>query len=323
MAFIVYGCFTLAAEDMNTLTRRHVLASPAALAAAAATPRRMTMHLSCGAIGVKANQREALDYAARFGFESIDAYAGELGRMSAAELDEFRARMREKNIQWAIAGLPVEFRKDEDQFAAGLKELPAFAATLEKAGVTRVTTWIMPCHPSLTFLENFRLHARRLLECTRVLHTHGCRLGLEYVGPKTLWTSQRYAFVHTLREMKELTMATGKPGAGIVLDSWHWYTAGDTVADLKTFAASDVMSVDINDAPAGIAVDRQVDSVRELPCATGGIDLATFLRTLDELGCDAPVRCEPFNEALRRMPAETALAATAAALKKAFALLSS
>ena len=64
--------------------------------------------------------------------------------MSAAELDEFRARMREKNIQWAIAGPPVEFRKDEEQFAAGLKELPAFATTLEKAGVPRVTTKVGP-----------------------------------------------------------------------------------------------------------------------------------------------------------------------------------
>jgi sugar phosphate isomerase/epimerase len=55
--------------------------------------------------------------------------------------------------------------------------------------------------------------------------------------------------------------------------------------------------------------------------ATGVIDLAAFLNTLTELGCDAPVRCEPFNAALRAMPPEQALAATIAAMKKAFDLI--
>src|SRR5262249_53490422 len=33
----------------------------------------MSLHLSCGAIGVKASQTEAIDYAARYGFDSVDA----------------------------------------------------------------------------------------------------------------------------------------------------------------------------------------------------------------------------------------------------------
>jgi len=51
------------------------------------------------------------------------------------------------------------------------------------------------------------------------------------------------------------------------------------------------------------------------------IPLADFLNTLNALGCDAPARCEPFNAALRAMPPGQALAATAAAMRKAFALI--
>ena len=58
-----------------------------------------------------------------------------------------------------------------------------------------------------------------------------------------------------------------------------------------------------------------------MPCATGVIDLAGFLNTLNALGCDAPARCEPFNAALRAMPPDQALQTTIASMKKAFSLI--
>ena len=52
------------------------------------------------------------------------------------------------------------------------------------------------------------------------------------------------------------------------------------------------------------------------------IDVGAFLKALNEIGYDGPVRAEPFNQALNRMPKEEACAAAAVALKKAFALIS-
>jgi sugar phosphate isomerase/epimerase len=79
--------------------------------------------------------------------------------------------------------------------------------------------------------------------------------------------------------------------------------------------------VDLNDAPAGIPKDRQVDNRRELPCATGVIEVGAFLNALNQIGYDGPVRAEPFNPALNQMTKDEACAAAAAALKKAFALI--
>ena len=50
-------------------------------------------------------------------------------------------------------------------------------------------TWISPGHNHLTYLANFNQHAARLREVAKVLGDHGVRLGLEYVGPKTSWSS--------------------------------------------------------------------------------------------------------------------------------------
>jgi sugar phosphate isomerase/epimerase len=124
-----------------------------------------------------------------------------------------------------------------------------------------------------------------------------------------------------MREMKELIAEMGRPNAGMVLDTWHWYTAGETVAELKTLTNQAIVSVDMNDAPTGIPVDQQQDGKRELACATGVIDAAGFLNALNSIGCDAPVRCEPFNAPLRAMPPDQALQATISAMKKAFALI--
>jgi sugar phosphate isomerase/epimerase len=51
------------------------------------------------------------------------------------------------------------------------------------------------------------------------------------------------------------------------------------------------------------------------------IDAGAFLKALAAIGYDGPVRAEPFNEAVRKMPADEAVSATARAMKRAFALL--
>lgn len=106
-----------------------------------------------------------------------------------------------------------------------------------------------------------------------------------------------------------------------MLDSWHWYHAGDAAADVSALRNEDVVAVDLNDAPAAVPKDEQRDGARELPAATGVIDVRAFLTALAAIGYDGPARAEPFNDAVRQMPREEAVAATARAMKKAFAVL--
>lgn len=320
---------------MNRINRRQFLehaalasvAGGALLSAAAAArgadnpARKMTMDLVCGNIGVTANQREAIELAARHGFESVEAHGDFLTALSAEQMAELKGDMKTKGVVFGAANLPVEFRREEADFSRDMNRLPGVAAGLRRAGVGRVSTWIMPCHNRLTYLQHFRMHTARLKEVARVLGDFGIRLGLEYVGPKTSWTSQRYPFLHTMAEMKDLLGAIGADNVGFLLDSWHSWHAGDTEADLLTLRGEQVVAVDLNDAPAGIAKDEQVDSRRELPCATGVIDAGAFLTALNRIGYDGPVRAEPFNAPLRKLPKEEACAATAQAMKKAFALI--
>jgi sugar phosphate isomerase/epimerase len=283
----------------------------------------MTIALTPGSIGVKATQAEAIEWAHYYGYEAVEPFAGHLATLSDEELRKLRDQVQSMNLKWAAAGLPVEFRQTEEQFAEGLKALPKHARALQTAGVTRVGTWLRPTHDALTYRQNFDQHVRRLSAVAKILEDHGLRLGLEYVGPKLSWSAQKFPFIHTMTEMKELIAAMGRGNAGFVLDSWHWYTAKESGADLDTLTNSDVVSVDLNDAPAGRTVDEQIDNQRELPCATGVIDVATFLNALYKMDYDGPVRPEPFNAALRQKPREQILSVTLEAMQKAFALIRS
>ena len=283
--------------------------------------RKMTIDLVCGAIGVSAKQPEAIELAARHGFESVGVDGSYLATLSDDRLAELKALVKTKGLVFGAAGLPVDFRRDQARFEESLKTLPSIAAGLQRAGLDRISTWLTPCDAKRTYLENFRQHASRLREVAKLLKDHNVRLGLEYVGPKTSWSSQRYPFIHTMAEMKELIAEINTGNVGLQLDSWHWWNAAETPADILSLKGSDVIAVDLNDAPAGIPKDQQVDNRRELPCATGVIDLAGFLNALNEIGYDGPVRAEPFNEAVNKMSKDDACSAAAAALKKAFALL--
>lgn len=293
-----------------------------AVSADRAAATKMPIALTPGSIGVTVkSQRELNDLAHRHKFEAVEPRTDELAAMSPDELAATIADLRSKQLVWAAAGLPVDFRKEDALFHDGLTKLPRLADGLKRAGVTRVGTWLLPSHEELTYRKNFDRHARRLREVARILKDHGLRLGLEYVGTQSLLVRQRYPFVHTLGETRELIAEIGTGNVGLVLDTWHWWTAGDTEADLRSLKSDEVVSVDLNDAPRGIAKEQQQDNARELPVATGVIDTATFLRALVHIGYDGPIRPEPFNKVLNDLDNEAACAAASAALHKALAIV--
>jgi sugar phosphate isomerase/epimerase len=280
--------------------------------------RKFYAILSLGRLGFHANFPEAVELATKHGFEGLDPDPDYLGSLDHAALNRLLDDLRKRNLRFGAAGLPVEFRKDSGTFDDGLKKLPAAAAVLQRAGVARVSTWIMPCSNDLTYLQNFRQHTVRLRQCAQMLADHGQKLGLEYVSPRTLWRSQRHPFVHTLSEMKELITAIATNNLGIQLDSWHWFNAEETDKDLLTLRGTDVITVDLNDAPAGLTLDQYQDGKRELPAATGVIPVKQFLDALVQIGYDGPTQAEPFHAQLGAMPIDQACATTAAAMKTAF-----
>jgi sugar phosphate isomerase/epimerase len=316
---------------MHQTDRREFLSRAASTAAAGlffqgvspAAARKMKMCLNTGNIGVRANLAESIDMAAKYGFEAVDPNLKELAALSDGAMSELLAGLKSRKLEFGSYAQSVPVTQTDEKFAAFIKDLEGTARTLQRAGMKRMVTWLSSSDNNLTYLQNFRLHAKRIGEAATVLGNYGVSLGLEYIGPKTGWSRGKYPFIHTLATMKELIAETGKPNLGYLLDAWHWYNAGDTVADLLTLKNQDIVAVHINDAPAGIPVNEQVDNRRALPLATGVIDIAGFMNAINDVGYDGPVAAEPMSAELRALPPDQALAQTAESVKKAFALIKS
>lgn len=290
-------------------------------APAPARPHRMQACLVGGSIGVRADQHEAIRLARKHGFDAVEPQTGFIARLDDDGIAKLRDELAAAGLVWGQAGAPIRLNAPDDRFREGMELLPRAAAALRRAGVKRVGTWISPSSGELTYLANFRRHARRVRAAARILADHDLRLGLEYVGTHTLLIRGKYPFLHTLAELRDLLAEVGADNVGAVLDSWHWWQAGDTPEQVRALPAARIVSVDLNDAPQGVPFREQQDNHRELPLATGVIPVKGFLEALRETGFDGPVRAEPFNDPLNRLDNDAACAATIKALRQAFALI--
>jgi sugar phosphate isomerase/epimerase len=288
-----------------------------------AQKRKFSMSLNPFLIGVRPgiDQRSLNDLAIRNGFESVAVITKDIMGQTPEQLDETVAGMKAGKLGWGVSGLPVEYRKDEATFRNGLKDLPGIAKRLNKVGANRMMTWIMSNDTELNYLRNFRQTAVRLGEIAAILKHNNIRLGLEYVGPKSIWAANKFPFVHTMAETKELIAAIGQPNVGFHLDTAHWYTSGETTDDLLTLTNKDVVGCDLNDAVVGFSKEDQPGYKRELPVTTGMIDASGFLNALINIGFDGPIQAEPFNESLNLMDDESAIKVTANAMRNAFKLV--
>ncbi len=262
-------------------------------------------------LGVKATFAEGIHLAVEHGFRG---YHFDITEAHALGLDKSRELSQAASVKLSACWLPVEFRQDEARYKKDVLALSALARTARHLDVNRMSTWILPASDTLTYRQSFDLHVKRLKPVAEVLLSYGIRFGLEYVGPKTFWSNKRYSFIHTMNEMLELADKLG-PNVGLLVDSFHWFTAKESVDDLKRLSNVHIVDAHINNAPK-LPADEQQDLTRTLPDETNTINVKAYLQTLKAIGYDGPVMVEPFSKKLSKMSADGACATTAKSLKK-------
>jgi len=282
---------------------------------------KFRLNLNCGQIGVRATPAEAIRLAGKHGYKAVTPMSYALAKMPDEQLTRLLGEMKAAGLEWGAAPIGPFFQDDEAQFKERFARIARDAKLLQRARVTRSFTWVMPSSNTRTYRAQFRLVVRRTREVGKLLADHNVRIGLEYLGTKTLVLRGKYPFVQTLAEMKELAEETGLDNVGLALDAWHWWQAGDTEEDIATLTNRQAVCADLCDAPTGTPRHQMPDSPRKLPCTTGVIDLKPFLRGLVRIGFDGPLGTEPFDKTLRKLPTDQALATATAAMNKARALL--
>lgn len=251
--------------------------------------------------GLPVDQYLAL--AARHGFTSAEVGIEPLAQMG---VDAAKELLAQTGVSIAAFGLPVEWRKDEQTFADGLKRLPELARVAEQLGATRCPTWVLPNYPT-TPDESRRWIGARFTAVAEVLAAHNIGLALEFIGPAHFIRDPGHTFARTMEDMLIFAQELG-PNVGLLVDAFHWHALGSTEAALAMLPTDRIVYVHINDAP-NVPREEVRDNVRLLPGA-GVIDLCAFLRGLEAAGYTGPAGVEVLGTALQHLSADEAAAAT-------------
>jgi sugar phosphate isomerase/epimerase len=269
----------------------------------------MFKNLSAGAIGIRnLSLADTIKLAKETGYAGIDFNIREAADLADQHgIDYVRNLFDSNGVRPGQWGLPVAW--NQDSWEEGLADLPKLAELGRDLGCTRTTTWCPPGSNDRPYEENYTWHISRFHPIAEVLSHYGCVFGIEFIGPKTMRDSFKYPFLYTMEDMLKLAADIGTGNVGLLLDAWHLYTAGGALDDLDKISAEDIVTVHINDAPAGVALDEQIDQVRCLPLETRVIDLPGFMRKLAQLGYDGPVTTEPFNKRINEIASSDPAAA--------------
>lgn len=255
--------------------------------------------LNTGALGIKNGWLASIELAKLGGFEALDISVNE--NTSGSQV----ISMLEKNdLRVGGWGIPVNIFGEESKYRENLEILSSYASKGESIGALRAYTFILSFSDEKPYKKNFTFHLERLKPVAEILKDYNCRLGLEFIGPKTLREGHKYEFIHRMDGMLELCCKVGTGNVGLLLDSWHWYTSGGTVEDLTILTDNDVVYVHINDAPGHLPIDEQIDNMRCLPGETGVIDITGFLKALRDINYQGPVAPEPFDARLAKLSPE-------------------
>ncbi|MFA5885328.1 MAG: sugar phosphate isomerase/epimerase [Acidimicrobiia bacterium] len=91
----------------------------------------------------------------------------------------------------------------------------------------------------------------------------------------------------------------GRANAGVTLDTWHHHWGGAGAAEVLAAPPGAIRAVQCNDAPAEEPDDLAwATRYHRLVPGDGAIDLPGIVRALRDIGCDAPLTVEVFNDDL-------------------------
>jgi sugar phosphate isomerase/epimerase len=235
--------------------------------------------------------------AARAGYGGVDL---NLGAAMKEGVDSTRALLAELKIKASNCDIPVNLRGNEAAFQASLKrteEAAQFAAAIDCPRMIAV----MPSGSDTPKAELRKLMKDRLTAAGEILQRSKVRLGLEFLGPLHIRSGQPHEFIWRMSEMLEFGKECG-PNIGLLLDAWHWYHAGGTVADIIAAGKSRIVHIHVSDS-AKLAPAEVRDNQRLMP-GDGVIDLVAFFRALRKIGYQDGISPEVIGRIPKDMPPE-------------------
>ncbi|MFC7752437.1 sugar phosphate isomerase/epimerase family protein [Tsukamurella soli] len=128
----------------------------------------------------------------------------------------------------------------------------------------------------------------------------GVRLALE---------AMPFSMVSSVPMGADLVRAVDRANCGILVDSWHVFRAGTSIADLRASLSADILfGVELDDAAEAV-VGTLFEDTRDhrLLCGQGSFDLIGLVQALTAIGWRGPWGVEIISDDYRALELTTAL----------------
>ena len=261
-----------------------------------------------GATTLTADLATDIAVAGKAGFDFIEIWAAKLfGYLESGGLVAVRRDLARAGV--GVAALNSVERITFNDPSGHVRMLEDFRRFCRIAEVLRCETIIVvpSPRPPRVSAETIAVESVRVLrELSRIAKPYGVRLALEFLG-------FRDCTVNSLGQCAAIVERAARPNVGLVLDSFHFFAGGSSIASLCEADPRKIFMVHVNDVePAPRATLH--DALRLLP-GEGVLPLPAILSALKGIGYEGKFSVEIFRPAYwARPPLAVAKAARTAAL---------
>ena len=256
--------------------------------------------------GARLTLDEKAALAGTYGYPGLDFTLAEV-RAYPGGPEGVRALLAREGLQAATVGGVFGARltdASDAEFDAALGEVKAAAQTVVACGGARSGTGLSS-RAERPRDALWPLVVDRLRRLDDALDGTGVRLGVEFLGVRTLYPQRPHVFVQSMAEANRLLEAAGARNIGLTLDSYHWYAGGDTLETIRQTPAARITLLHVNDAK-DVPRERLDDQDRVMP-GEGVIPLADWLAAIAATGFEGYIALEVLGPRLAGLsPAECA-----------------
>ncbi|HEU5317719.1 MAG TPA: sugar phosphate isomerase/epimerase [Chloroflexota bacterium] len=259
---------------------------------------RLTLHGS-QTRGLSLDERAAL--ARKHGYQGLDFSLADVD--AAGGPDAIRDLLSRHGLSASTVGgvLGAQVTVPDEEWAPALAQVREKAQRAAAAGGTRTGT-VLPCRTDEPKDTLWPRVVQRIRQVDEALDGTGVRLGMEFLGVKTLRLERPHPFVQSMAEANTLFAEAGARNVGHTLDSYHWYAGNDTLDTIRSTPAERIVLLHVNDAK-DLPREQLMDQDRLLP-GEGVIPLADWLRAIDSTGFDGFIALEVLGPRLAEVDAE-------------------
>ncbi len=261
-----------------------------------------------GATTLKADLATDITVAGRAGFDFVEIWAAKLmgylerGGLRALKRDLKRAGVRAATLNSVEH---VTFN-DPSGHVRMLEDFQRFCRVAEAINAETVIVVPSPRPKGVSLAAIERESIRVLRELSTIARSYGVRLAYEFLG----FTD---CTVNSLAQCAAIVEKVARPNVGLVLDTFHFFAGGSSLASIREVKPEKIFIVHINDVER--APRRKMHDALRLFPGKGILPLGGILRALKAIGYAGGFSVEIFRpQYWNRPPLQVAREARKSAL---------